>query len=464
MKNLRIFNRFVFFFMAGAICLVSVPGSGPGICRAQEVPWEGPQEALTKDRAVEIALENSLKRRMSGQDIDMAHEGLARAKSAFGPTLTLEAGLYRYDDPPSILQTNQGLVQLNNALSAMTYGQVPELSMPDDSRTYYGAGIKVTQPLYTGDKLSATRRLAQANLENAQKNMAASDNDLALSAKKAFYTVILARQMARAMDEAVISMKEHVKEATAAHDQKIVPKLDLLRAEEKLADLKQQQLYAHNNVNLARSSLNYVLGVDMNTIFAFGDDPGCVPLIHDLDTCIKTALESRPELDAFQARIKMAKEQITIANSKRLPLLALVGEVHHYEPENEDPSAQIGLVASMDLYDHGRVKHETAQARIQLEKAQTATKELGRGIRLEVEKAFHNAQAAMASIGVAQKSLATAREALDAARTRYRVGLSTSLERLDAEVSFTRAKTNHIHALSMYNIAVSELERAMGKE
>ncbi|HRF90262.1 MAG TPA: TolC family protein [Desulfobacter postgatei] len=65
---------------------------------------------------------------------------------------------------------------------------------------------------------------------------------------------------------------------------------------------------------------------------------------------------------------------------------------------------------------------------------------------------------------MAQKSLDTAREALDAARTRYRVGLSTSLERLDAEVAMTRAKTNYIHALSMYNIAVSELERAMGKE
>jgi outer membrane protein TolC len=44
------------------------------------------------------------------------------------------------------------------------------------------------------------------------------------------------------------------------------------------------------------------------------------------------------------------------------------------------------------------------------------------------------------------------------------VGLSTSLERLDAEVSQTRAKTNYIHAVSMYNIAIAELERAMGKE
>jgi outer membrane protein TolC len=166
----------------------------------------------------------------------------------------------------------------------------------------------------------------------------------------------------------------------------------------------------------------------------------------------------------MNAQIQMAKQQIAIAQSDRLPTLALVGEAHRTEPEEEDPSAQIGIVASMDLFDNGRTSHKKAQATRQLEKALTAKKQLSRGIRLEVEKAYHDAQAALKSIDVAQKSLDTAREALDAARTRYRVGLSTSLERLDAEVSLTRAKTNHIHALSMYNIAVAELERAMGKE
>nr|WP_319395602.1 TolC family protein [uncultured Desulfobacter sp.] len=445
-------TRSFFLFLSAVLILVSPPQT----CRAQE--------QLTVDRAVEIALENSLQRRMAAKDVEIADEGLARARSEFGPTLTLQGGLYRYNDTPTIVQTNQGLAKLNNALSAVTYGRVPEVSLPSDSRTYYGAGLKVVQPLYTGNKLTATRRLAQANLEHAQSNLDASDNDLALSARKAFYTVILSRQMAGAMDEAVESMSEHVLEATAYHDQKIVPKLDLLRAEEKLADLRQQQLYAHNNVDLAQTSLNYVLGVDMDTRYTYEDTPQTLPMPRDLGTCIQTGLENRPEIEAMDARIQMAKEQIAIAQSDRLPTLALVGEAHRTEPEEEDPTAQIGIVASMNLFDSGRTSHKKAQAGRQLEKAMTAKKQLSRGIRLEVEKAYHDAQAALKSIDVAQKSLDTAQEALDAARTRYRVGLSTSLERLDAEVSLTRSKTNHIHALSMYNIAVAELERAMGKE
>lgn len=440
------FFSFIAFILLGPAFLT-------GTCLAQSN-----RDTLTKDKAVQIAMENSLLRRMAGQDIQIADETLSQAVSAFGPTLTLEAGIFRYDDQPSMVQLNQGLVRLSNALS----GQNQE--MPSDSRTYYGGGLKVTQPLYTGRKLTATRRLALANLESAKKDMTTSDNDLALAAKKAYYTVILARQMSKALDEAVESMNHHAEEAKAYHDLKIVPKLDLLRAEEKLADLQQQQLYAHNNVALAMTALNYVLGVDMDTKFSFDDDPGCPPLKDHLEACITTALDLRPELGAMDAKIKMAEEQILIAKSDWLPTFALVGEAHKYEPENEDPAAQIGIVASVDLYDNGQVKHKVSRARIQLEKAKTAKKQMTRGIRLQVEKAFHNAQVSWKSIDVAKRSLDTAQEALDVARTRYRVGLSTSLERLDAEVSLTQAKTNHIHAASMYNIAISELERAMGKE
>lgn len=442
----------LFFLISAVLTLVCPAGTCPA------------QERLTSDRAVRIALENSLQRRMAAKEVEMADEGLARARAEFGPTVTLQGGLYRYDDQPSLVQTNQGLTKLNNALSAMTYGRVPEVSPPSDGRTYYGGGIKVTQPLYTGNKLTATRDLARAGLENARKNLDAWENDLALSARKAFYTVILTRQMAGAVDEAVESMTRHVQEAIAYHSQKIVPKLDLLRAEEKLADLRQQQLYAHNNIDLAQTSLNYVLGVDMDTRYVYDDAPRPMPMPGDLETCMAAAMENRPEISAMDAQIRMAKEQIAVAQSDYLPILALVGEAHRYEPENDDPSAQIGIVASMDLFDNGRTSHKKAQAGRGLEKALIAKKQLSRGIRLEVEKAYHDAQAAFKSIDVAQKSLDTAREALDAARTRYRVGLSTSLERLDAEVSLTRAKTNHIQALSMYNIAVAELERAMAKE
>ncbi len=420
--------------------------------------------ALTADRAVEIAMENSLPRKLAAADVDMARDRVAQALSAFGPVVTLDGGIYRYDDQPSLVQLEQGLVQLNNALTAMTQGLVPAADMPDDGRTYYGMAVELVQPVYTGGRLTAVKKMAEAGRDSAGHDLKTANQDLALTVKKAYFTVLLARQMTRALDDAVASMAAHVSEAEAYHRMDTVPRLDVLRAREKLADLKQQQLLATNNFALARTALNFTMGVDLSTRYTLGGQPSLGTLPDNLDTLVQEALDRRPELAAMDARIRMAEDQVALARSGHLPTVALVGSAHRFEPENQDPSAEIGLVARFKLYDHGMVSHSVALARHGLQKAKTARQHLERGIRLKVEEAFRNVQAARASVQVAQSAIATAEETLDAARTRYQVGLSTSLERLDAEVSLTRARTNHIRALSMYNISVSELERALGKE
>jgi len=429
------------------------------LCWAEEQTPQG----LTVEVAVRIALENSLQRRMAQGDIVIAQDKTDQAVSAYGPTLTLDGGFYHYNEAPGMVQLQQDLVKLNNALSAMTYGAIPEKEPLSDSLNYYGIKLQLTQPLYTGGKLTATKMQAQANEKNAKANLGVSENDLARDVKKAYYTVLLCRQLSVTMDEAVASMADHVREATEYYRLNTVSRIDVLRAEERLAELRQQQLLALNNFALARSSLNYVLGVDLNTDYSFEDQIVAGELSQGLDSCQAEALSRRPELEAMDARIEMARQGVAVAKSGNMPTVALVANRYQYEPENEIPSASVGVVATLKLYDHGMISHQVAEAEDVLKKAETGKEQVQRGIMLEVEQAYRNAEASVRSIDAAEKNLATSKETLRAAQTRYKVGLSTSLERLDAEVGLTKAKASCTQALSMYNIAMAELDRAMGK-
>lgn len=429
------------------------------VCWAEDRMPQG----LTVDLAIQVAMKNNLQRRIAKGNIEIAQDKTAQAESAYGPKLTLDGGYYHYNEPPSMVQLKQGLVNLNNGLSKMTGGQVPLQESPSDSLNYYGLRLQLTQPLYTGNKLTATKMQAKANEENSKANMNAGDNDLVLAVKKSYYTVLLCQQLGTTMDEAVMSMEDHLKEATEYFRVNVVSHLDVLRAEEKLADLKQQQLLAQNNLSLARSSLNYVMGVDLNTVYSFDEQMGYGKLLLKLTSCQDEALAKRPELEAMDAKIEMARQGVSIARSGNKPTVALVANRHHYEPENEAPSTTVGVVASFKLYDHGMVSHQVAEAEDVLNQAMIGKEQLQQGIRLEVEQAYRNVEASIKSIEVSEKSLDTAKETLRAAQTRYKVGLSTSLERLDAEIGLTRAKTNFTQALSMCNIAMAELDRAMGK-
>ncbi|HEX2953028.1 MAG TPA: TolC family protein [Bacillota bacterium] len=419
-------------------------------------------QKLTIDQAIRTAMENSLQRQAVQGDVNVARDKMRQALSAYGPKITIDCGYNHYNEVPATVQLNQGLVDMNNALLPVTGASY--LQRPDDSLNYYGYQLKLTQPLYTGSKLTATKNAAKANEKNAQANLDATDNDLVLSVKKAYYTVLLCQQLGVTMDEAVASMEKHLAEANAYYKVNIVTKLDVLRAEEKLADLKQKQLLAQNNLALAKTSLNYLLGVDLGTNYSCEDSLGYGPILEDLNSCQNVALAQRPELASINAKIEMARQGVVIAKSGKKPTVALVANDYHFKPENEAPSTTIGIVATFDLFDSGMVSHRIAEAEEILKQAQTGKELLQRGIKLEVEQAYRNVQVSLQTIDVARKSIDTAKEALGVAETRYKVGLSTSLERLDAEVGLTVAKTNYTQALSMYRIAIAELDRAMGKQ
>ncbi len=425
---------------------------------------EEPIQALSIDQAIRIAMENSLQRRLAQDNVKIARDKLAQAFSAYGPQLTLNGAYNHYNEQPAEAQLAQGIVNLGNALSKQIYGpNGPQQQNIDDSLNYYGYNFQLSQPLYTGGKLTATKNAAKSNHQSAQANLTVTDNNLVLAVKKGYYTVLLCQEMEITMNDAVFSMENHLREANCYYKVNLVPKLDVLRAEEKLADLKQKQLLAQNNLILAKTSFNYVLGVDLITNYSFDGKMESGQLLHDLNSYQTEALARRPELEDINAKIEMARQAVLIAKSDHKPTVALVADSRHSEPINEAPSKTVGVIATVKLFDSGMASHRVAEAEDTLRQAQTGKELVERGINLEVEQAYRNVQVALKTIEVAEKSLDTARETLQVAQTRYKVGLSTSLERLDAEVGLTQAKTNYTQALSMYNIALAELDRAIGK-
>lgn len=440
-------QRFAFAWL-----ILAVIGFGASSGSSAESPKA---EQLTLDQAIQIAMKTSLQRQMAQDDVQAAKEKLAQSSSAYGPKLTLSGMYNHYDEQPALVTVSTGLANLANKLGG-------SVAVPDDGLDYYGYQIHLEQPLYTGNKLTATHRQAKANLGNAASNLSAAENDLVLEVKKAYYTVLLAAQMEITMEEAVSSMENHVAEAKSYCKAGMVPRIDIMRAEVKLADLKQKQLMAKNNLRLAKTAFNYTLGVNLDTVYVLKDQMSYKPLQEQLNSCQENALTYRPELVAMKAKIEMAKQAVEIAKSGYKPMVALEAEKHHYEPNDSNPTLIMGVVATVKLYDSGMVHHQIVEAEDNLKKATTGQELMERAVKLEVEQAYHNVEAALEAIAVAEESQAQARETLHMADTSYKAGVGTSLERIDAEVGLTQTQTNYTHALSMYSIAMAQLARAMG--
>ena len=83
---------------------------------------------------------------------------------------------------------------------------------------------------------------------------------------------------------------------------------------------------------------------------------------------------------------------------------------------------------------------------------------------LEVRDAFLTLKSSLLTIGSTQKAVNSAEESLKLSNLRYTSGVGTNLEVIDAQVSLTQAKYNHLQALFDTEINKAKVNKVVGKE
>jgi outer membrane protein len=438
-----------------------------------------PGERLTVDQAVELAIQNNLQRKLAEGEVAIAGDKAAQAKAGYKGKLTLSGGISQLNDQPDLVKLGRNLAEINNGLYQLmntlnpiaggafssTLGKMSIEEGPDDGLTYFGINLRYELPLYTGGKLEALNRQAAANQAYSRYNLESVEQELIFTVKKAYYVVLQTRQSRETLNEAVKSMENHLREAQLYYEAGMVPQLDVMRAEVKLADLRQKQLMVDNGLETAQVYLDFVLGVDQGNRYELVDQVEYAPYGIELAAAERAALENRSELKAFRTKVQMAEEAVTVVKSGNKPVVALVaegGEKTTRPFNSDDLDLSLSLVATLKLTDGGMVKNQIAEAEKVVRQAKTGEELLSRAIKLEVEQAYRNLQNALETIAVARKVLNQAEETVRMAEVSYKEGLSTSLERIDAETGLTQAKNNYNQAVSNYQIALAQLEKAIG--
>jgi outer membrane protein TolC len=100
------------------------------------------------------------------------------------------------------------------------------------------------------------------------------------------------------------------------------------------------------------------------------------------------------------------------------------------------------------------------QAKSGLRQIQIGMEQLKDGIQLEVRAAFLGFQESKELLNAQEETVQQAKESLRIANLRYKNGMITNVELMDAELAYTQAQTNRFNALHDYAIAVAKLERA----
>ncbi|HML31977.1 TolC family protein [Sporomusa sphaeroides] len=328
----------------------------------------------------------------------------------------------------------------------------------------YDTKITLQLPLYTGLRLEANQKQSAQTVEQTKANALKARQGLVLDTTTAYFTLLQSYNTLELTRQSTEQMQAHLKNATLNYDNGIVAKSDVLRAEVELAAAEQNQAKAENSVELAKTTLCNIMGVDLHTKFRASNILSNTYPLQTIDHYLASARQERPELAAIKAQLNGAQAAITATKSGNLPTLNLTGTYdwkgNSFLPG--DDSWSIMLSANWNAFDGGITASRVTQAQKNYNISQSQERQLLDNITLEVTQAYFNLQDAAKRLATAQKADIKSDEDFRIAQLRYKSGLNTNVEVLDSHVAFLNAKNSLIQTQFDYHTSYARLLKAAG--
>ena len=428
--------------------LLIILGSGPAAPAQEKI-------TLTLEKCLSLALSQNPFYLASQERTDAAQARVRQAAAQFFPSLNAQ-GLQNLDEKVFVLE-----------FPSFIPGGRPQRFAIDFTKDYQFS-LNFTLPLYTGGRLTSGYRSAKLGYLSSQESSRQTTNETVLNVKRGYYNYLLAKQLVGISEEALNLAEKTLQNVKNMFEVGVASRLDLLRAEVRVANLKPPLIQARNNVAVAELSLKTLLGLDVAQPVEVSGEMTYTPVDINLDESIAKAVENRPELSQLQYQKQVAGEMIKIARADYLPTIALSGNYSTWADRfafgknNWQSFYAFNLVLSIPLFNGLQTPAKVAESQALIRELGFTEKGLVNNIKFEVQAAYltlNNAQEALLS---QEKNIDAAQESVRVAELNYSEGLITITDLGAAQVALSEARINYLRAIYEYTVSLAQLEKAVG--
>jgi outer membrane protein len=427
------------------------------IVSASAVWAQESQAPLTLEESIKIAMERSLTVHSAVVGIEGSEFRRKEAVTNFLPQWTGQYSYTKWSYPAFIGNLGGSLTGIGQTANS----------------NIYNFNTTVSQPLFTGGFNLATYRSAKLGLDLSKESLETAKQDLVLQVRIGYFTILRAEKFLAVAEQQVKNFEAQLGVTQAFFDVGIVPKNDVLLAEVNLANARQSLVKAANDLAAAKASFNILLRREVNTPFEVVDILAYKGFPLSFEQSLEEAVRLRPEVRAAQLNIDQAKENVKIARSGFFPTISLAG---NYSRSSDWWTLENGLqkitsdrwmveaLATFTLWNWGNTAFKVGENKVRVLQAEDSKNQVIDSVTLEVKNDYLNLKVAEENIGTAEKSIEQAEENLRMNEERYKYQVATQTDVVNAVTLLAQARTNYYGALSDFNIAKAQLERAMGKK
>jgi len=462
-KYKNIFVVFVLFVAKrfGVLCGFLLFLTGGAV--AQEVAPHGLALRLSLEDAQSRAVGASHRLAEARARAATADAAIAVPQAADRPIVALGAGYTRTNHVTEFV-----LLSPNGA---------PRVLYPD-APDNYRTRLDLQWPIYSGGRVDALERAARAEASAAAADVATAQADLQLEVARAFWALVTARATAEVLDQSLARAQAHVSDVRQRLTAGLVPPNEVASAEAQESRQRMLLIQTRNQRDLSSAELARLIGtdllqpiepaaaLDLATVQDLGE-----PTAPSMGGFIAEALAMRDERRALEFRIEAAGEQRAAAERARRPVIAVTGGLDYARPnprifpraEAWDDSWDVGVAATWSLWDGGRASADATLASSVAAATQERLAEFDSIVVLEIRQLMLEIDSGHAAVAAADDTVRAAAEARRVVAERYRAGVITQTEVLDADVALLEAELDRTRAMAGVRFAEARFARALGR-
>jgi outer membrane protein TolC len=408
-------------------------------------------EALTRREAIDIALANNPGLAARRRDVSAADAREDIASSRRLPDMRARSSYHDYIN-------DQPLVAIGGSPQGQTF--------TDDIAT---VEVLVDVPIFTGGRITSQIRAAELLRKASHNTLARTRHELVFNVSSVFYSILAQDEVIESLKFSRKSLREHLEQVEDLIENQKATKVDRLRTEVRLANVREKLARAENNLRIKRHALANLLGIE--------DQAGVLKLDGELafeegspepaNEAIVRAYKQREDYQAARRELEAHARRVDAARADRWPDVAFEAaygnrwDVSHVS-ESEDVG-RVGLALIVPLFEGGRLGAAIREEKSKLGAAQERLRKLKLQIRLEVQTALSNVASARERVEATRKAVEKGRESLRIERLKHRVGEAVITDVLDAQADTLDSQTNYYRALADYNTALAKLDLATGR-
>lgn len=365
-----------------------------------------------------------------------------------------------------------------SATGAYVLPDIEMTGMEFAMRGTYMAGLTLTQPIYTGGKISAGRQMARLGRQIADQQLRMTRMDVLVDADNAYWSYIAVRRKVRMLESYSTQMDTIYKQTSSAVAAGMAIENDLLRIEAKRTEIEYQLQRARNGADLCRMALCNVIGAPLDTAI----EPTDTTFNIESPTAMSLDIARRPEVGLLEKQIDVNMQRIRDARSEMLPTVGLSAGYSYYGNIKLNGFADMGngttvpytqefrdgigiamLAVKIPIFHWGESRKKLHKARYELDNSQLELQRNMRLMSIEAQQAVQNVEDGYRMIHTAESGLRQAEENLRVMRNRYAAAMSPLTDLLDAQSQWQQAQSNLIEAQTQYMIYRTDYLRATGQ-